>query len=50
VASHHAPVLSAARSRSFSKRRSVTPTGGVSADAVRSPLRLFAPPGSHRRR
>jgi hypothetical protein len=41
-----APVLVAARSRFCSEKRSVTPTGGFSADAVRSPLRLFTPPGS----
>jgi len=41
-----APVLVAARSRFCSEKRSVTPTGGFSADAVRSPLRLFTSPGS----
>lgn len=39
------PVLLAARSRCCSKLRSVTPIGGVSANAVRSPLRLFTSPG-----
>jgi hypothetical protein len=41
----NAPALKAARTRSCSSWRSVTPISGFSADAVRSPLRIFTSPG-----